>query len=291
MSPEQAEGNTAQVDLRTDIYAVGTILYQMLSSRVPFESSSVPALLYKIVHKQAPPLRSLVPGLPAAVEAVVQKAMAKRPGDRYPDIASFRAAFLEAVEAPVEPAAEPPVPAVDCDVPESTAVEGAKSPAEVTTLMGSTGEHVPSREQPRRRRTGVLLAAGVVLVLGAAGGVVALLPAGGDAPGTRADELPARGLQPVAVSAPDASPVVTAVETEEATADAAAPASKAPAPKITAAAPATGGARRPRRRPRSRMQPEPAGTEIAQPVTQKQPEAPAKTEPPKKPQAPFVGDL
>ena len=60
MSPEQAQGLT--VDHRGDLWAVGVILYEMLTGRVPFEADSVPAILYKIVHSPPPSLGDLDPG-------------------------------------------------------------------------------------------------------------------------------------------------------------------------------------------------------------------------------------
>jgi serine/threonine protein kinase/Flp pilus assembly protein TadD len=77
MSPEQAQG--LAVDHRGDLWAVGVILYEMLTGRVPFEADSAPATLYKIVHTSPPSLAALDPEL----RRVVGKAMAKEPNERY----------------------------------------------------------------------------------------------------------------------------------------------------------------------------------------------------------------
>ncbi|MBX7236327.1 MAG: protein kinase [Caldilineales bacterium] len=81
MSPEQASGKP--VGPASDVYSLGLVLYQMLAGRVPFEADNTPALLYKQVHEAPPPLRSFVPDLPSAVEAVMARALAKDPAQRF----------------------------------------------------------------------------------------------------------------------------------------------------------------------------------------------------------------
>ena len=81
MAPEQALGET--IDSRTDMYSVGVVIYRMLTGEVPFVRSTSMATAYAHVHEPPPSLRSLRPDLPKAVEAVVLKALAKRPADRY----------------------------------------------------------------------------------------------------------------------------------------------------------------------------------------------------------------
>ncbi len=97
MSPEQAEGRAAEVDIRTDVFAMGTMLYEMLSGRPPFAGESIPTMLYKIVHQPPPPLRGVCPGIPAEIEVVVHRALEKSPEDRFPSMEEMVVALGEAL--------------------------------------------------------------------------------------------------------------------------------------------------------------------------------------------------
>ena len=81
MSPEQARGEP--VDHRTDIYSLGTMLYEMLAGRRPFTSENRLALLHEIIHGTMTPLRTLVPTLPEALSEVVMKALERDPKRRF----------------------------------------------------------------------------------------------------------------------------------------------------------------------------------------------------------------
>jgi eukaryotic-like serine/threonine-protein kinase len=84
MSPEQVEGQ--KTDHRTDIWAFGVALYEMLTGRVPFEAGSQQAIMYAIVHREPEPLTGLRGGVPAELEHVITKALAKDPADRYQSV-------------------------------------------------------------------------------------------------------------------------------------------------------------------------------------------------------------
>ncbi len=94
MAPEQALEGSA--DQRTDIFSLGAIAYTLLTGRPPFEGSNLLQLAARVVKDDPPPPSSLVPGIPAEVDRVVARAMAKAPEDRYPDARSM-AAELQAI--------------------------------------------------------------------------------------------------------------------------------------------------------------------------------------------------
>lgn len=81
MAPEQASGET--VDGRSDIYALGIILFEMLTGRQPYEADTPMAVAIKHITDPVPHILEANPSLPADVDAIIQKAMAKRKEDRY----------------------------------------------------------------------------------------------------------------------------------------------------------------------------------------------------------------
>jgi serine/threonine protein kinase len=83
MSPEQASGKSHWATPQTDIYALGVMLYQLLTGKLPFSSKSVNEALDQIKHREAPPPRAINESVPPELEEICLKAMAKLPGDRY----------------------------------------------------------------------------------------------------------------------------------------------------------------------------------------------------------------
>jgi hypothetical protein len=88
MSPEQVVGQPA--DQRSDVFAVGLVLYELVSYRQAFTGDSQQAILLKVLHESPEPLASLVPGLDPALPAIVNRALEKSPDARYADLEAMR---------------------------------------------------------------------------------------------------------------------------------------------------------------------------------------------------------
>jgi serine/threonine protein kinase len=89
MSPEQAAGHNAVPDVRTDVYALGATLYELLTLRPLFEGTEHARLLADVLHNEPAPPRAVDPALPAELETIVLKAVSKSPADRYATARAF----------------------------------------------------------------------------------------------------------------------------------------------------------------------------------------------------------
>jgi TolB-like protein/tRNA A-37 threonylcarbamoyl transferase component Bud32 len=94
MAPEQITAERS-IDGRADIYALACILYEMLAGVAPFASGSVQETMAKHTLAPVPRLRELRPDVPESVERALMRAMAKLPGDRFPDARAFAQALAE----------------------------------------------------------------------------------------------------------------------------------------------------------------------------------------------------
>jgi eukaryotic-like serine/threonine-protein kinase len=97
MSPEQASGKVEDIDECTDQWALACITWECLAGEPPFQGESPLATLFQVVNQQPPPLLSKVPGLPARIEEVLLRALAKRKDDRFANVGDFVAALEAAV--------------------------------------------------------------------------------------------------------------------------------------------------------------------------------------------------
>lgn len=96
ISPEHASG--AALDGRSDLYALGVVGYLALSGRYPFDGETVPALLLAQATQSAPSLRTVAPGVPAALEAAIARCLARDPAERFADGEALAAALAPAPE-------------------------------------------------------------------------------------------------------------------------------------------------------------------------------------------------
>jgi eukaryotic-like serine/threonine-protein kinase len=162
MSPEQAAGRTSLVDHRADQYSLAVITYEMLSGRVPFTGETVADILRGVLSEPPAPVSSLLPTLPADLDAVLGRALAKDPEQRYPSIAEFALALDAAIG---QLASQPPParaetressrPTVGVTVPSrpprpSSGGYRATSTDEVTVRASTRPSDRPSRVQPTR---------------------------------------------------------------------------------------------------------------------------------------------
>jgi eukaryotic-like serine/threonine-protein kinase len=87
IAPEQAQGQ--RVDEHTDVYSLGVVLYELLTSEVPFPGENFVAVAMRHINEAPPSIRDKRPDVPPRVEAAVQRAMAKQPEDRFATMAEF----------------------------------------------------------------------------------------------------------------------------------------------------------------------------------------------------------
>src|SRR4051794_27478659 len=87
IAPEQAQGQ--RVDEHTDVYSLGVVLYELLTSEVPFPGENFVAVAMRHINEPPPPIRDKRPDVPPRVEAAIQRAMAKEPSDRFRTMADL----------------------------------------------------------------------------------------------------------------------------------------------------------------------------------------------------------
>src|SRR5262249_49668727 len=111
-----AEGRVKDISPATDVWALGAILYEVLTSRPPFTGDSIPSILYAICHSEPAPPSRMQPEVPASLEAICLKCLEKDPARRYPsalalaeELQQFRQPTTAApTAADKHPAAESP---------------------------------------------------------------------------------------------------------------------------------------------------------------------------------------
>jgi len=152
MSPEQARGE--RVDARSDLYSLGCLLYELLTGRPPFTGDSAVAIAYQHVRQSPAPPSEADSEIPHWADAIVLKAMAKTPADRYQNAAQMRADIRSALSAP------PLVPS-PTGLPQQTQPPGGRP------IPGEPGSTVGKPPRPRRQRGVMWLLAGLAVLAAA----------------------------------------------------------------------------------------------------------------------------
>jgi len=101
MSPEQAAGER-DIDGRSDLYALGCVLYEMLAGQAPFTGPTAESVVRQHMAVDAPPVTNLRPAVPAVVASALQRALAKAPADRFNPVAQFAEALAPNASAEVQ---------------------------------------------------------------------------------------------------------------------------------------------------------------------------------------------
>jgi beta-lactam-binding protein with PASTA domain/tRNA A-37 threonylcarbamoyl transferase component Bud32 len=175
LSPEQARGE--RVDARSDLYSTGCLMYELLTGRPPFTGDSPVAIAYQHVRENPVPPSVVDPDIPSWADAIVLKAMAKDPGDRYQSAAEMRMDVQRAMNGMAVAA------------PTRLDAYGRTQAIGAATMMASPTTAVPGYqygpdetdhgEPPRRSYRVLLWVLGLLVVLGAVGALAYLLFGGG----------------------------------------------------------------------------------------------------------------
>jgi serine/threonine protein kinase len=159
LSPEQARGET--VDSRSDVYSTGCLLFELLTGRPPFVGDSPVSVAYQHVREQAPAASSFDADLPPEIDAIVNKALAKRVEDRYQSSAAMKEDIDRFLAG--RPVQAPLVPVEPVAAYAPAAVVGTETA--VTSIVPGTWQ-----DEPDRRSNWVLAGLALLLVALVAGG-------------------------------------------------------------------------------------------------------------------------
>lgn len=185
MAPEQI--NKQAVDARTDVYAMGIVLFQMLTGQVPFSSTTIQGLLFQHVYTPPRPIREINPSISPALEQIILQALAKAPAHRYQSAEAMAQALERAAPLSTHPHSTPsttnyasygqssvdPVTHLSQPSPARSyygqqsfpGMAPTNQPLTPTSQAGSGSMAAPMRAQPKRKlRFTYLLYSGILLV-------------------------------------------------------------------------------------------------------------------------------
>jgi len=245
MAPEQMR-SSRRVDGRTDIWAVGTIIYELLAGESPFVANTMPELFAMILTDPTPSLRAKRPEVPEGLDLAMQKCLEKEPDKRYPNVLEVARALVPFGSTPGTEIVER-IGRVTANAAASVAVDAARTssvdiPPAPATSTNPLALAKTTIDPPRDRARLLIIAAAFATLAIASGVVVTTLlarkadtsdasPSGQTAaPPTNAATV-ASAVEPISLPAPPTTG--TAGEAPEASAAASAPTPHASAPKKT----------------------------------------------------------
>jgi eukaryotic-like serine/threonine-protein kinase len=253
MAPEQVLGR--EIDGRADLYAVGVVLYRLLAGRLPFNADTAISMVQMQISEAPTPIVSFRPDLPEWCTAVIDRALAKSPSDRFQSAEEFRAALSAAVtpqalgEMPTLATPAPPgmpiqreatQPRTPTSVRKSAASSPSPVPAGVAVADVAAPPPSPIERKPTERTTTVVLgrthlaALAALFVMVAVGvavlAMVALRRPSQPQTSAALPSTPSTPTPPARLPPPPASPAVQPATTAS-TAPTPKPASRAPAPQ------------------------------------------------------------
>jgi serine/threonine protein kinase len=231
MAPEQVLGR--EIDGRADLYSVGVVLYRLLSGRLPFDADTAISMVQMQISEPPTPIVNFRPDLPQWCVAIVDRALAKAPADRFQSAEEFRAALLVAAK----PQTLGEMPTLATPTPPGLAIESdptiaQRTPTSARALTGSTTERrtpeavatavvpqvtstpPPTPSSTERTTTTVVLGrthlmalAALLVIGGVAIAILAIVALRGPSlPAQIAANTPAPATQPVEAPAPAPSP-------------------------------------------------------------------------------------
>jgi serine/threonine-protein kinase len=257
MPPEQFTGAT--IDGRTDLFSLGVILYWMVTGEQPFPGETMTAVSYKIVHTEPIPPAKLNPAIPAALEAVILKCLAKSPADRFQT-------GEELAQALAELRTNAKASGLHAVIPEAVIVGGDSAPTSLPPKSSGASLHPAAAQPPMQtppvkpaktakpidKKMALILTLVLLVVAAAAGGGYILMHRNQPAP-------PQQQSTPVANATPAPNPAQdTPAATEKAT----------PASQAQAAAAQKAAKPKPGKNIASTPSPQPAPPPVSQPAPQ-----------------------
>jgi serine/threonine protein kinase len=233
ISPEQAQGQA--VDYRSDIYSLGCCLYEMLTGTVPFTGATPVAIAYRHVREDPTPPRMLNADVPAPLEAICLKAMAKLPDNRYQTAAEFQS-DLERFRngQPVQA-----TPLLD-SAATTQAIPRGDGGADPTAMLGGAADYAEPYEEERRTSVGwIVVSVLALLLVGAAAFFITRALTSADTPTATTVATTATTQAPTTTEAPTTTQQQTTTTTEAPTTTTEPPTTTTEPPTTTTEPPTT----------------------------------------------------